>query len=221
MTLDADLPTRAAAAGASDATEAPAGLGRTLFERRRWIIPPFVLAAFALGGATAGGRAAGGALLAAALVLHVAACRHIGGASRVHVRKAGRRRVLVRSGPFARLRNPIYAGNALGAAGICLALGPAWFAAAAFVGVLALYDRIVAWEEALLAGLYGAAYSDYRSAVPRWLPSGSWPKLVGDAVDAGRQPLGKTLRRERGTFVLAGIAVVLAALRPWLGGPLL
>jgi protein-S-isoprenylcysteine O-methyltransferase Ste14 len=241
MSIETEFPVCVAVA------DAPGGPGRTLFDRRRWIIPPFVLTAFVLGGATPAARLAGGFLLLGALALHMAACRRIGGASRVHARKAARRRVLVTAGPFARLRNPIYAGNILGAAGICLALGPVWFAAPALVVIALLYDRIVSWEETLLAGLYGDAYARYRDAVPRWLPAGHGVAstgsgaIVGTGTDAGTgtsagtgtgtamgaradggepRPLGKLLRRERGTLVLVAVAVVLALIRPLLGPPI-
>jgi protein-S-isoprenylcysteine O-methyltransferase Ste14 len=194
--------------------EARTGPGRLLFDGRRWIIPPFVITALVLGGAAPAGWLAGGLLLAVALSLHLWACRHIGGASRVHARKALKRRPLIISGPYAWLRNPIYLGNVLGATGACLLTGPGWFAVPSALCVWWLYDRVAAWEEALLSSLHGPAYEAYRDAVPRWLPR---PPRTPTALAQPLSPWGKVLRRERGTLIIVACALLLALARGQLG----
>ena len=52
------------------------------------------------------------------------AARFIGGAARVHRRKAAKPRELVTDGPFAYVRNPLYVANSLGIAGACALAAP-------------------------------------------------------------------------------------------------
>jgi len=84
---------------------------------------------------------------------------------------------LITGGPFAYLRNPIYAGT------ICLGFGVAALIgdpkAYLFTGLAlgCLYFGIVPAEEAYLSQQFGAAYARYRAAVPRFLPRlRPWPE---------------------------------------------
>ncbi|MGI9393118.1 MAG: methyltransferase family protein [Boseongicola sp.] len=77
--------------------------------------------------------------------------------------------VLVTSGPFSRLRNPIYVAD------VMLLLGGAeltkniWFvAAAALFGLLVTFLAILP-EERHLEARFGDAYRDYKSRSRRWL----------------------------------------------------
>jgi len=86
-----------------------------------------------------------------------------------HLRK---RESLAHTGPYARMRNPLYFGSALIAAGFALA-ARSWFAAA----LLALYfcvfyAQVMRREEAELREQYGEAFDDYAASVPLF-----WPKL--------------------------------------------
>jgi protein-S-isoprenylcysteine O-methyltransferase Ste14 len=86
---------------------------------------------------------------------------------------------LVTGGPFAYLRNPIYAGT------MCLGFGMAaligdprayWLAALAFAF---LYIGIVPAEEEFLRKQFGEAYAQYSAAVPRFLPRiRPWPGRI-------------------------------------------
>ena len=90
---------------------------------------------------------------------------------------------LVRSGPFAHVRHPIYSALL----GLLLATGLAMSTAvltaiAAVVYVLGTYWR-ASREEALLRGHFGDAWDEYARQVPRLLP---WPKRrvagLGDSL---------------------------------------
>jgi len=87
---------------------------------------------------------------------------------------------LIRSGPYAYLRHPLYAGTLLIGVGLLLAAGGpiAPVAASALLPLFFFYyllykERI---ESARLERRYGDAYRAYRATVPALLPSGRrWP----------------------------------------------
>lgn len=77
---------------------------------------------------------------------------------------------LIRHGPFARVRHPIYSAllGLLLATALCLAL---WWALPLAAAVYLIGTRWrTAREERLLAEIFGAAYEDYRKQVPWLLP---------------------------------------------------
>jgi protein-S-isoprenylcysteine O-methyltransferase Ste14 len=194
-----------------------ADFGSRLFENRRWVHPAFVLAALLLGGARPGLRPLGVALLALLLAVRLWTTRYMGGAARVHARKAQQQRTLQTDGPFAWVRNPLYLANSFGLAGACLLLGPPWLAALALVTSLLWYRAVIGWEERILSGLYGAEYRDYLARVPRLLPR----PPGATAAPPGRElyPWSKVFRRERGAVIavaaLIALSIVLAASNPW------
>ncbi len=104
---------------------------------------------------------------------------------------------LVTAGPYAYVRNPLYVGNFITAAGFALAftggnrplvrLGIIGGALAIMVGV---YGVIVPHEEEFLRTTFGAAFDEYVASVPRIFPalepaagqSGSYdPSVIGKA----------------------------------------
>lgn len=77
---------------------------------------------------------------------------------------------VVRTGPYAVVRHPIYAGMALHFVGAMLATGNLLFIAGTlFVSFPALYQRAAA-EERLLRAELGAAYAAYARDVPMLVP---------------------------------------------------
>lgn len=77
---------------------------------------------------------------------------------------------LTTSGPFAYVRNPLYQGSLLAAAGLCLASQWAWSAALLPVVYLVFYLPTVFHEEGLLRRTFGGDYERYAAAVPRFRP---------------------------------------------------
>jgi protein-S-isoprenylcysteine O-methyltransferase Ste14 len=67
---------------------------------------------------------------------------------------------LIRSGPYARVRHPIYSGLLLAFAGTALYVGE-WRTLLGFALVLVGLWQKARREEALLAGRFGAAYDEY------------------------------------------------------------
>jgi len=80
-------------------------------------------------------------------------------------------RKLVAAGPYRWVRNPMYvgAGTALTGAAVFYQ-SPALVAFAAGFLVMA-HVFVVFYEEPTLERTFGARYSDYRNAVPRWVPT--------------------------------------------------
>jgi protein-S-isoprenylcysteine O-methyltransferase Ste14 len=77
---------------------------------------------------------------------------------------------LVRRGPYALVRHPVYTGLGLHFAGACLATGNLLLIAGTLlVSYPAFYARARA-EERLLRGRFGAEYEKYAQEVPMLVP---------------------------------------------------
>ncbi len=82
----------------------------------------------------------------------------------------GERTALVTSGPFALVRNPIFAAMLPTALGLTL-LVPSWIAIAGFAGLLvALELQVRVVEEPYLRQVHGEGYAAYAARVGRFLP---------------------------------------------------
>lgn len=79
-------------------------------------------------------------------------------------------RFLVSRGPYRIVRNPMYVGVVLIVFGESLLLGSSrvLLYAAALPVLFTLF--VLGYEEPTLIRLFGAAYDEYRRAVPRWIP---------------------------------------------------
>jgi len=76
---------------------------------------------------------------------------------------------LATSGPYAFIRNPLYLGTLLVAAGLCVASRSVWLAALFAIVFLLVYMPVIALEEQHLASLF-PQYADYAARVPALLP---------------------------------------------------
>lgn len=76
---------------------------------------------------------------------------------------------LVRTGPYSRIRHPIYTGMLLAIAGTALAIGR-YRGIVAFAVILAGFAWKSKREEALLAGQFGAAFDEHRRRTGFFLP---------------------------------------------------
>jgi protein-S-isoprenylcysteine O-methyltransferase Ste14 len=127
---------------------------------------------------------------------------------------------LVTGGPYGYVRNPLYIGNFVTAAGFAIAFTGKNSRAArwALVGgslaaMAAVYATIVPHEEAFLRSKFGEAFERYCERVPRLIPrppatsSGQAEPL---AVDEGTWDAGALVEAESKTFALFG--AMLAAL---------
>ena len=154
--------------------------------------------------------AAGVAVTALGELLRLWGVHHIGAISRTRSDRLG---PLVASGPFARLRNPLYVGNIALWVGFALTARLVWLAPAIVLLLGLEYHAIVRWEERLLESRLGDAYRDYASRVPRWFPTlnrGARKERretdlsaisASSAVKRESFSWRETLFSERGTFV--------------------
>lgn len=115
----------------------------------------------------------GAALTSAGVAFAIWARYHIGQfwSSTVALR-AGHQ--LIRSGPYARIRHPIYTGMLLAVFGTALAIGR-YRGLVAFVIVLLGFTWKAKKEEALLAQEFGAVFEEYRRQTGFFLPRLSRP----------------------------------------------
>ncbi len=76
---------------------------------------------------------------------------------------------IIRTGPFAFSRNPIYVAMCLIHAGVALGIGGLYSLLALVPVLLIMHFGVVLREEAYLERKYGAQYQDYKADVRRWL----------------------------------------------------
>jgi len=120
---------------------------------------------------------------------------------------------LCSSGPFAYIRNPLYAGNFFIFSGVVLIAGAPniWaMLAVTWIFFLTQYSLIIYLEEETLVSLFGAEYETYRQHVPRLLPRFSaWP-----SDDKRRSmTLMKTLKTEKRTLQNIVLILLLVIIR--------
>lgn len=113
---------------------------------------------------------AGAALATAGIVATFLAQLAMGASWRVGV-DPEERTVLVTDGPFALVRNPIFAAMLPATLGLVL-LVPSWIALLAFAGLLAAVElQVRAVEEPHLLRVHGNAYAEYALRVGRFVPA--------------------------------------------------
>ncbi|MDR3353823.1 MAG: isoprenylcysteine carboxylmethyltransferase family protein [Synergistaceae bacterium] len=79
--------------------------------------------------------------------------------------------VLVTHGPYAAIRNPLYAGNAIMGFGWSLMAGWPWVLAFAAAFSVVYSMIIIPWEERFLLQKFGESYAAYKKATPSLIPS--------------------------------------------------
>lgn len=174
-------------------------LGRRLFQLRGWAPVPVLVAQLIWGDPQL--SAVGLVVVASGELIRLWAVGHIGPASRTRGDDATQ---LVRSGPYGRLRNPLYVGNILMWVGVGAMSGPVWAAIWA-AGLAIHYGAIVRWEESNLAQQLGAPYVAYRRATPRWLP-------LGRPTSGGHWSGWVAVKSERSTLAALAAVLTLVAL---------
>ena len=182
-------------------------IGGWLFTRRSWLPVPLALALLLIRFREAPASpvlwVAGAAIVGAGEALRLWAVHHIGVISRTRSDRLG---PLVSSGPFARVRNPLYLGNIALWVGFAVSARLLWLAPVVAIVLALEYHAIVRWEEGLLTARRGDEYRAYLARVPRWLPSfGAAPAAAPSESHAWRD----TLFSERGTLIAIAVGYVL------------
>ena len=123
--------------------------------------------------------------------------------------------MLVSAGPYGYVRNPLYLGNFITAAGFAVAFTGGNTAGArgalvfgSLAAMLAIYSVIVPHEEAFLRDRFGEAFDRYCERVPRLFPQ-SEPVPDGQGTWNG----AVVATAERHTFAVFGIMLALLAVR--------
>ena len=185
-------------------------LGSWLFRQRSWLPLPIAVALVLLPSPPLGSPVlvwSGAALVGLGELLRLWGVRHIGVVSRTRSDRLG---PLIASGPFARLRNPLYLGNIALWAGFAASSGLVWLIPPIVLLLAFEYHAIVRWEEHLLERRLGDTYREYAARVPRWLPLAS-PVSLNHQVSSPTFSWRDTLFSERGTL----LAIVAGFLLLW------
>jgi protein-S-isoprenylcysteine O-methyltransferase Ste14 len=80
-------------------------------------------------------------------------------------------RLLIKSGPYAVVRNPMYLSAALFFSGQAILMDSAILAVYSLLMILVYHFAVIWLEEPALMRRFGALYGAYCTRVPRWLPS--------------------------------------------------
>lgn len=129
-----------------------------------WLMPAYVLSAVL----TRNGRIFISVLLIAAGVALAVAGRGTFVRSGTHVNPFKPSSVLVTTGIFAYLRNPMYVGLACLVAGVGVALASDWTMVMLVAAALLIHFGVVKREECYLEARFGDAYRNYTNTVPRY-----------------------------------------------------
>ena len=120
-----------------------------------------------------------------------------------HLRK---HKQLATSGPYAFTRNPLYLGSVLLATGFSVA-SHSWKSSLLLAAYLAIfYPVVIRREQAELKTLYGAAFEEYASQVPKF-----WPRL-SPAMASTERFSWPLYRQNREYEAAIGLAVAMAIL---------
>jgi protein-S-isoprenylcysteine O-methyltransferase Ste14 len=129
-----------------------------------WLMPAYLLSAVL----TRNGRIVISVLLIAAGLALALAGRGTFVRSGTNVNPFKPSSVLVTTGIFAYVRNPMYVGLGCLVAGIGFALASDWTLVMLVVAALLIHFGVVKREERYLEAKFGAAYRSYMSTVPRY-----------------------------------------------------
>jgi protein-S-isoprenylcysteine O-methyltransferase Ste14 len=129
-----------------------------------WLMPAYVLSALL----TRNGRIIISVLLIAAGAALAVTGRGTFVRLGTHVNPYKPSSVLVTTGVFAYVRNPMYVGLACLVAGVGVALASDWTLVALVAAALLIHFGVVKREELYLEAKFGDAYRKYMSTVPRY-----------------------------------------------------
>lgn len=124
---------------------------------------------------------------------------------------------LVTGGPYAWMRNPLYAGNGIMGLGWALMAGWIWEAAFAVI-YFALYSlTIIPFEEKFLLERFGDEYESYRKSTPSLLPALSDIKSRAERSSAGFDAK-KSWFMERHSLMMNALVTALLVARLYFSG---
>jgi protein-S-isoprenylcysteine O-methyltransferase Ste14 len=186
--------------------------GRWLFKKRDYTPVPLIIFAAAIAMPNTTSIAIGIVVMILGESVRLLGVSYIGGVSRTRSDGTGK---LICSGPFGRVRNPLYVGNFFLSAGAVMLTGLWWFIPIFMLLFGLQYHFIVLYEEENLKEKFGTDYDEFCKTVPRWLPLGP------GGID-GDNPItpnfGKAVKSEISTFgsilAVSGIFILKYVLLP-------
>lgn len=107
------------------------------------------------------------AIIFIGFLIRLWATKHIGRRTSL-MRKKGK--ILVKTGPYAIVRNPLYIGNIIIATGLSILSELIWLTPFVMLYFFALYHFVILYEEKRLSERWGDEYLAYFNKVPRWIP---------------------------------------------------
>ncbi|MEY3901828.1 MAG: hypothetical protein RL189_1134 [Pseudomonadota bacterium] len=171
-------------------------LGEILFRLRDYTPIPIIICAILYAQPTLLSLLVGGLVALTGELIRTYGVAYIGTISRTRSYSNGQ---LVKEGPFALLRNPLYFGNLVLSIGLSLMCNVSWLPPVVVAVFYAQYIPVVAWEERKLTHIFGDAYAQYKVSVPnRWFPSLS--RIRETSLYAAPQAWGPALRSEKRTL---------------------
>jgi len=169
-------------------------IGKKLFSWRDYTPIPLIIILLLAGHPTVLSATLGLLLVFVGELVRVYSVAFIGKVSRTRSDSLGAK--LIRQGPFAYVRNPLYVGN------FFITIGISIFGGSIFVALLAAalfafqYFYIVKYEESLLQKKFGEEYVVYMQEVPAWFPKRlpslaelEWPDSFAGALHSERRTL--------------------------------
>jgi protein-S-isoprenylcysteine O-methyltransferase Ste14 len=100
---------------------------------------------------------------------------------------------LVTTGPYARIRHPLYFGTLLCGVGVCMIHGSPWLFGAFALSFVLWYAFVIRREETRLAARWPEAHAAYRRSVPLLFPS---PRGIGALLSAWPDDVWKSISLE-------------------------
>lgn len=159
-------------------------LGELFFKFRDYSPIPFVVVMIIYGNPVKESILIGTIMLVVGELVRLNGVAHIGAVSRTRSHSTGQK--LIVTGPFSRVRNPLYIGNFFMSTGLVILSNVHPYFTLFFVFMFFVqYIPIVLWEEHNLKKVFPDTYHEYFQNVPRWIPalrkSGlSTEKIKGD-----------------------------------------
>jgi protein-S-isoprenylcysteine O-methyltransferase Ste14 len=147
----------------------------------------------------------------------------IGGVSRTKSYSTGQK--VIKTGPFAHVRNPLYIGNLILSSGFVILANvdfgitsqdQRFFLLFFLLFFFLQYIPIVNWEENNLYNIFGEEYKNYLLTVPRWIPNLLPQKTEqGEKREQVAEDYVAALKSERNTLLSI---LTLTLLLLWRGG---
>jgi len=159
-------------------------LGELLFKYRDYTPIPWIIIMVIYTKTVMSSIVLGGTLILLGELIRIYGVDFIGGVSRTKSYSTGQK--VIKFGPFAHVRNPLYIGNLLLSTGLVVMSNVNFeitgqdarlFIIIFIVFFFLQYIPIVNWEENNLKKIFGEEYEKYLASVPRWIPK-IFPKKV-------------------------------------------